>query len=169
MLLCYQASVCCNNFINHFKKSHGLSELNWAGRCSWCGYIWLTLWLNYHRTVSSLLHSDASPAAFGAPLCWWWLSVMAATFCSSRHTCSRYFLRICRYELKALLEWKRRGFYYTSQWLYRATTFEMIMNEDIIPFLWYLPVSLREPSNLLPVVPPVWTVVRHSCVYWVMD
>ncbi|KAG7230590.1 hypothetical protein INR49_025307 [Caranx melampygus] len=31
---------------------------------------------------------------------------MATTFCSSLHTCSRYFLRICRYELKALLEQK---------------------------------------------------------------
>lgn len=60
-----------------------------------------------HRTVSSLLHSKASPVAFVAPLWWWWLSVIAATFCSSRHTCSRYFLRICRYELKALLEWKK--------------------------------------------------------------
>lgn len=64
-------------------------------------------WLTNHRTVSSLLHSDASPAAFAAPLWWCWLSVMAATFCSSLHTCSRYFLRICRYELKALLEWKK--------------------------------------------------------------
>lgn len=54
--------------------------------------------------VSSLLHSRASPASLVAPLWLWWLSIMAATFCSSLHTCSRYFLRICRYELSALLQ-----------------------------------------------------------------
>lgn len=58
--------------------------------------------MRIHKTVSSFLHSNASPA----PLWLCWLSIMAATFSSRRHTCSRYFFRICRYELKALLKGK---------------------------------------------------------------
>lgn len=59
-----------------------------------------------YKTVSSLLHSKASSAAFVAPPWPCRLSIEAANFCSSRHTCSRYFLRIWRYELKALLRRK---------------------------------------------------------------
>lgn len=84
---------------------------NWVGLCatlSWCGRIWRVTVLAQgelrdHSTVSSLLHSEASPAGFCVSLCCW-LSVMAATVCSNLHTCSRYFLRICRYELMALLQ-----------------------------------------------------------------
>lgn len=77
-------------------------------------YVWvfncrLTQRSQIQRTVSSLLHSTASPAVFGAAP-WCWRSVMAATFCSSLHTCSRYFLRICLYEFKALLQqWTKQS------------------------------------------------------------
>lgn len=138
-------------------------------------------WLTNHRTVSSLLHSDASPAAFGAPLWWCGLSVMAATFCSSLHTCSRYFLRICRYELKALLEWKKPT-KISDYHLMKKDTTELLVfrfgcrcwtNMPSVKHLscgtWYLLVSLCEPSYLLSIVSPVRRIVWQSCVEWILD
>lgn len=136
-------------------------------------FVWLCGASSDHRTVSSLLHSESSPAVFDVSFWTHWLSVMAASFCSSFHTCSLYFRRMCLYELKALLEWWHcnkirfhtsflKGFCKFSFNFFFAT---LVQNSN----RHAVPVSLRNPCHVLITLPTGRGAVWECCIQWVIN